>query len=105
MESVDQVPLTKEEIVVEFNDVFTGLGCMAGSHHIELDDTVEPVIHPPRRVPYSLLEESLLKKNIQGLEEKDIIQKVDRPTPWVNRLVALEKRNGSPCWSAVVLYD
>lgn len=40
MESVDQVPLTKEEIVVEFNDVFTGLGCMAGSHHIELDDTV-----------------------------------------------------------------
>ena len=66
---------------------------MAGSYHMELNDTVEPVIHPPRRVPYSLLEK--LKKKLQQLEEKDIIQKVDRTTPWVNSLVIVEKRDGS----------
>ena len=48
VESVAQAPLTKEEILDEFPDVFTGLGCMEGSYHIKLDDTVEPVIHPPR---------------------------------------------------------
>lgn len=93
VESVAQAPLTKEEILDEFPDVFTGLGCMEGSYHIELDDTVEPVIHPPRRVPYSLLEK--LKEKLQELEEKDVIQKVDRPTPWVNSLVIVEKRDGS----------
>ena len=72
VESVAQVPLTKEEVVEEFPDVFTGLGCMAGSYHIELDDTVAPVIHPPRRVPYSLLDK--LKKKLEELEGKDIIQ-------------------------------
>ena len=61
--SVTQAPLTKDEILAEFPDVFTGLGCMGGSYHIELDDTVESVIHPPRRVPYSLLEK--LKQKLQ----------------------------------------
>ncbi|KAL9951249.1 hypothetical protein ACROYT_G043882 [Oculina patagonica] len=93
VESVAQAPVTKEEILDEFPDVFTGLGCMEGSYHIELDDTVEPVIHPPRQVPYSLLEK--LKEKLQELEEKDVIQKVDRPTPWVNSLVIVEKRDGS----------
>ena len=91
MESVAQAPLTKEEVVEEFPDVFTGLGCMVGSYHIESDDTVEPVIYPPRRVPFSLLDK--LKK-LEELEKKDILQKVDRPTPWINSLVIVEKRDG-----------
>ena len=52
---------------------------MGGECHIELDDKVEPVIHPPRRVPYSLLEK--LKLKLQEPEEKDVSQKVDIPTP------------------------
>ena len=44
-------------------------------------------------MPYSLLEK--LKQKLQELEEKDVIQKVDRPTPWVNSLVIVEKRDGS----------
>ena len=73
--------------------MFSGVGRMGGEYHIELDDKVEPVIHPPRRVPYSLLEK--LKLELQELEEKDVIQKVDIPTPWVNSLVIVEKRDGS----------
>ena len=66
---------------------------MEGEYHIELDDNVEPVVHPPRRVPKSLLER--LKLKLQEVEERDIIQKVDIPTPWVNSLVIVEKRDGS----------
>jgi len=73
--------------------VFPGVGRMGGEYHIELDDKVEPVIHPPRSVPYSLLEK--LKLKLQELEEKDVIQKVDIPTPLVNSLVIVEKRDGS----------
>jgi len=36
-----------------------------------------------------------LKEKLHELEEKDVIQKVDRPTPWVNSLVIVEKRDGS----------
>ena len=73
--------------------MFSGVGRMGGEYHIELDDKVEPVIHPPCRVPYSLLEK--LKLKLQELEEKDVIQKVEIPTPWVNSLVIEEKRDGS----------
>ena len=93
VETVAQAPRTKKEIVEHFADVFSGLGCMKGEYHIELDDSVQPVIHPPRRIPYSLLEK--LKAKLQELEEKDVVQKVDRPTPWVNSLVIVEKRDGS----------
>lgn len=47
VESVSHAPCTKKEIVDNFADVFSGLGCMKGEDHIELDDSVQPVIHPP----------------------------------------------------------
>ena len=93
VESVALAPRPKKEMVDKFADVFSGLGCMKGEYHIELEDSVQPVIHPPRRIPYSLLEK--LKAKLQELEEKDVVQKVDRPTPWVNSLVIVEKRDGS----------
>ena len=60
---------------------------MDGTYHIE------PVIHPPGKVPYSLL--GRLQDRLKELETLDVIQKVDRPTKWVNSLVIVEKRNGS----------
>jgi len=45
---------------------------MKGEYHIELDDSAQPVIHPPRSIPYSLLEK--LKAKLQELEEKDVVQ-------------------------------
>ena len=88
-----QAPLTKADIVNDYPDVFKGLGSMDGTYHIELDETVEPVIHPPRKVPYCLL--GRLQGRLKELETLDVIQKVDRPTKWVNSLVIVEKRNGS----------
>ena len=68
-----QVPLTKADIVNDYPDVFKGLGSMDGTYHIELDETVEPVIHPPRKVPYSLL--GRLQDRLKELETLDVYVK------------------------------
>lgn len=39
------------DIVKDFSDLFCGLGCMPGPHHIQLDPPVE---HTPRKVPVPL---------------------------------------------------
>ena len=51
---------TPVDVIKEFDEVFTGLGEMPGEHHIVVDDTTPPVIHPPRRVPIAI--EEKLKK-------------------------------------------
>lgn len=66
---------------------------MEGEYHIELDDSVEPVIHSPWRARCSLHEKP--KAKLKELEEKDVVQRVDRPTSWVSSLVIVEKRDGS----------
>ena len=35
----------------DFPELFTGLGCLPGTYHIELADDAVPVVHPPRKVP------------------------------------------------------
>ena len=49
-------------IVENFKDVFEGLGCIPGEHSIVTDETVLPVIHPCRKVPFALQED--LKKSL-----------------------------------------
>ena len=35
----------------EYQDVFTGLGCLPGEYHIEVDPAIKPLQLAPRRVP------------------------------------------------------
>ena len=39
---------------------------MDGEYHIVLDETIKPVIHPPRKVPYSI--QRKLKEKLPQLE-------------------------------------
>ena len=73
--------------------MFEGLGCMDREYHIVLDETIKPVIHPPRKVPYSI--QGKLKEKLSQLKVCGVVTKVDKPTPWVNNLVIVEKRDGS----------
>ncbi|XP_041472642.1 uncharacterized protein K02A2.6-like [Lytechinus variegatus] len=82
-------PLTKEQIMKEYKDVFTGLGCLPGEYHLETDKTVKPVQHMPRRVPAAL--KPSLKDKISELEEKGVIKKVTTPTEWISSMVAVKK--------------
>ena len=42
-----QAFFSKENILKDYPDVFKGLGSMGGKYHIELDESVESVIHTP----------------------------------------------------------
>ena len=76
-------PLTKE-------NVFTGLGCLPGEYHIEVDPTMKPVQHAPRRVPVPL--KTKLKAKIEDMKKKGIIKRVTEPTEWISSAVAVEKK-------------
>ena len=83
---------TCDKIVIKYNDVFQGLGCLPYEHRIVLRKDAVPCIDPPRKVPFSLIEP--LKRELDLMEKMQIIQKVNKPTLWVSSLVCTMKKNG-----------
>ena len=62
---------TTSDIFQEYVDVFEGIGCLDESYHIEIDLSVKPVIHPPRRVSVTLKDH--LKKELDRMVEEGIL--------------------------------
>lgn len=89
LNSMHYEPLTIEELLKEYEDVFTDLGCLPGECHIEVDPAITPVKHAPRRVPVPL--KSNLKEKIDEMEKQGIIVKESQPTEWISSLVAVQK--------------
>ncbi|CAC5389777.1 unnamed protein product [Mytilus coruscus] len=89
---VMSVEKSAESILKENSDLFDGIGELEGYHHIELDKSINPVIHPPRRVPIALQER--LKSEIERMEKLGIVEKVEHPTEWVSSIVIVEKADG-----------
>lgn len=58
-------PLTQQDILTEFGDMFEGLGKLPGEYRIDVDPSVKPVQHHPRKVPEALKKD--LKKEITRL--------------------------------------
>lgn len=54
MTDISVEALTKDQILEEYPDVFTGLGCLPGEYHLEIDKTVKPGQHLPGRVPAAM---------------------------------------------------
>lgn len=83
--------LSKEEIIERYQDTFKGLGCLPGEYTLKIDTSVTPIVNQPRRVPVSLKSE--LKKTLDKLCQKKIIEKVTEPTAWVSNLVIVKRPN------------
>ncbi|KAL3856077.1 hypothetical protein ACJMK2_015273 [Sinanodonta woodiana] len=81
--------LTKEVILEDYSDVFDGLGCLPGTYSIEIDKTIKPVQHQPRRVPVA--QKAEVKAEIERLLTKGIITKVVEPTDWISSMVVVRK--------------
>ena len=79
-------------IVQDYQDVFVGLGCLPGKHHITVSDNVRPVQHACRKVPFPL--QNKLKAELDKMERDEVITPVDEPTDWVSSLVVVMKKNG-----------
>ena len=77
--SMKKESLTKEQVIHDYKDVFSGLGKLLGTYHIETDPSVKPVQNNPRRVPVPVQEE--LKDKIDKLERKGILAKVKNLHP------------------------
>jgi hypothetical protein len=75
------------------DDVYQGIGCLDSTYHIEIDRSVPPVVHPPRKVPVAMREK--VQKELCRMEKLGIIEVVEEPTDWVNSMVTVAKPDGS----------
>jgi len=83
-------PLTKEDILENYADLFTGVGCLEGEVHLEIYPTLKPV--PQRRLPIPIRDR--VKAELDSLCKDTLIEPVTEPTPWVSALLVVQKPNG-----------
>jgi hypothetical protein len=82
-------------IVVEFMDVFEGLGKLPVEHDIRLlsgANRVDPVVCAASRLPFRL-EDRVFKKLDEMVNDK-ILTPVQEPTEWVSRMMVVGKPDG-----------
>ena len=78
------------EIFNKFPGCCEGIGKLKDFQlKIPIDDTVEPIAQPMRRVPYHLRDK--LSKKLDELLELDIIEEVSGPSSWVSPVVVIPK--------------
>ncbi|KAG1665149.1 hypothetical protein GQR58_019471 [Nymphon striatum] len=75
----------------KYKCLFSGLGCLPGKYKISTDESVPPVVHPPRKFPHTLKHK--IKEELDRLEQFGVIHKVTKPTKWVNSMVVIRKTN------------
>lgn len=84
VQRLDTINSQTADVLDTYSDVFEGLGCITdASYHIKVDKSVQPVVHPPRKVPVTL--RAKIQQELNRMEELDVIEKVNEPTDWVNR--------------------
>ncbi|XP_038055820.1 uncharacterized protein LOC119727829 [Patiria miniata] len=82
---------TKEQVLSEYKDVFTGLGRLPGLYHIDIDHSVTPTQNTRRRVPIPVRAE--LKRKLDSMTAQDTIARVTEPTKWIHNMVVVRKPN------------
>ena len=83
----------KEEVLEKYTQVFTGLGRLETPYQIEVHPTVTPAVNPPRTVPAALRDR--VKDELDDMEKRGVIRKVEELTDWVGSMTIVEKPNGS----------
>ena len=83
-------PLTKQDILETYADVFTGIGKFPGlPYKFQLKPNAKPARHAPRKVPIHL--QDAFHEEIRNLEALGILETKD-VTEWVNSFVIVEKK-------------
>lgn len=89
----ENVSVKKNEFLSQIKHLCEGVGDCKVECSFEVDENVKPVVKPPRRVPYAIMNK--LQVKLQELEKDEIISKVENPNNWVSNLVVIEKADGS----------
>ena len=86
-------PTSVDRILSRHSAVFEGIRKLFGYQLlVHTDPSVAPVAQPLRRTPLHVRKG--IEKKLKELQDLDIIEDVDGPTPWVSPLVAVPKSNG-----------
>ena len=84
-------PLTKQDILDVYSDVFTGIGKFPGLlYKFQLKPNAKPARHAPRKVPIHL--QDAFHKEIRNLEQLGILEETKDVMEWVNSFVIMEKK-------------
>jgi len=67
-------------------------GQIPGTHKITLMESAVPVAQMSRKFPFSII--SRLEKELKRLVDLKLIEAVIEPTPWVNQIAIVLKKNG-----------
>ena len=88
------LPVTMITMKGEYPDVLQGLcmGRLKDSYSIEIDESVRPVVHAPRRVPVPVREK--VRKKLDELESDGVLTLVTEATNWVSSMVIVQKPSG-----------
>ena len=84
--------LSANDVLTEYEDVFKGLGRLKDTYTIQIDESVRPVVHAPRRVPVPVREQ--LREKLDELVNDAVIAPVTEATDWVSSMVVVQKTNG-----------
>ena len=79
--------------MINYKDYFGNLGCLQTVHHIKVNESIKPVIHPPRNIPYAMLDR--LKDELDRMVKLAVIVPVKGPSKWVNSMVVVETPGGA----------
>ena len=84
-------PVTKQDILHVYSDVFTGIGKFPGPpYKFQLKENARPARHAPRKVPIHL--QDTFHREIRNLEKLGILEETKDVTEWVNSFVIMEKK-------------
>ena len=84
-------PLTKQDILETYADIFTGIGKFPGlPYKFQLKPNAKPARHAPRKV-LILLQEAF-HEEIRNLEALRILEETKDVTEWDNSFVIVEKK-------------
>ena len=87
--NIGELNENQPDLLAQYEDVFTRLGLVQGECHIEVSPDAKSTIHPPRKVPLSLMPK--LQETLEKLTTQGVVSKLDLATDWVNSLVSIEK--------------
>ena len=82
-----------DNIIEDYKDCFEGLGKMKGkTAKLHVNDSAKPLAQKYRRLPFHIRDQ--VEAELKNLEELDIIERAEGPTPWVSPIVVAPKKTG-----------
>ena len=86
--------ITADELIKQYSDVLSRpLGTLPREVHLEVDNSVKPIITPTRRVPTALKDE--LKEELNRYVEQGILTPLEEPALWVSSSAVATKKSGA----------